>query len=198
MGQGRATARVGRHGQGQGQGHGQGQSHGQGRHGGGMGSGNGMNHDTALPAKTSTKPLSSSEAAAVTYMREEEKLARDVYTKLAETSGLSVFTRIANSEQRHMDALGRILTRYDLPDPTSGKAVGEFKNPELQKLYTNLVARGKTSPDAALAVGRSIERLDIADLNKREAASKHSDVRSVFEQLERGSRMHLRAFTSQG
>lgn len=206
-----ATAAVSDH-QSKGEPSGMGQSggmgHGQGRHGGGMGeragkgqgmgSGGGMNGGLTLPAKTNTQPLSSSEAAAVTYMREEEKLARDVYNKLAETSGLPMFTRIATSEQRHMDALGRVLTRYNLPDPTTGNAAGAFKNPELQKLYTKLVARGSTSPEAATAVGRSIERLDIADLNKREATSKHSDVRWVFEQLERGSQMHLRAFTMQG
>ena len=59
----------------------------------------------------------------------------------------------------------------------------------------DLVAKGSASPAAALAVGRSIEKLDIADLQQRESASKHSDVTTVFQQLERGSNMHLRAFT---
>ncbi len=151
----------------------------------------------ALPARTTTAPLSAAEAAAVTYMREEEKLARDVYRKLAVTSGNTTFTRIAASEQRHMDAMGRLIQRYRLTDPAKGMAAGEFRNADLQRLYDELVAKGSASPTAALEVGRSIEQLDIADLQAREAESRHADVRWVFERLERGSENHLRAFTTQ-
>jgi hypothetical protein len=157
----------------------------------------GMGDAARLPARTNQAPLSTSESAAVTYMREEEKLARDVYVKLADTSGNPVFTRIAASEQRHMDALGRVITRYGLTDPTQGKAAGQFQNQALQQLYNQLTAKGSASPAAAVEVGRSIEKLDIADLNSREATSKHADVRWVFQQLERGSNMHLRAFNMQ-
>ena len=153
--------------------------------------------DCRLPTRTNAAPLSAGEVSAVTYMREEEKLARDVYGTLADTSGNPVFTRIAASEQRHMDALGRVITRYHLPDPVTGKAVGQFENPTLQRLYDALIAKGGTSPAAALEVGRSIEKLDIADLQERQATLKHADVRWVFGQLERGSNMHLRAFTMQ-
>ena len=166
-------------------------------HGSGMGGGSGMGDAARLPARSNTAALSTSEAAAVTYMREEEKLARDVYAKLAGTSGVPVFTRIAASEQRHMDALGRVITRYGLTDPTQGKTAGQFENQTLQQLYNELIAKGSASPAAAVEVGRSIEKLDIADLNNREATSKHADVRWVFQQLERGSNMHLRAFNMQ-
>ena len=124
-----------------------------------------------LPKRTNAAPLSATEAAAVTYMREEEKLARDVYTTLAATSGNPVFTRIAASEQRHMDALGRLITRYGLTDPAKNEAAGAFQNAELQRLYDELVAKGSASPAAAIEVGRSIEQLDIADLNAREATT---------------------------
>lgn len=202
MGQGSGAQMEKGHGKGmEGKGHGhrmdgkgQGQGGGHGMNAGKGGQGSGMDAAT-LPAQQSTAPLSASEAAALTYMREEEKLARDVYTTLAGTSGDQRFTRIAASEQRHMDQLGRLLTRYTLADPTAGKAAGEFQDAKLQQLYTDLVAKGSASPAAALQVGRSIEKLDIADLQQREAASTHSDVTTVFQQLERGSNMHLRAFT---
>ncbi len=183
-------------GTGQGSKMGQGNARGTGQ-GSKTGRGSGMGDAARLPARTNTAALNTSEAAAVTYMREEEKLARDVYTKLAGTSGNPVFTRIAASEQRHMDAIGRVISRYGLADPTSGKAAGEFQNQALQQLYDQLTAKGSTSPAAAVDVGRSIEKLDIADLQNREASSKHADVRWVFQQLERGSNMHLRAFTMQ-
>lgn len=151
----------------------------------------------ALPARTNAEPLSATEAAAVTYMREEEKLARDVYRKLAGTSSNATFTRIATSEQRHMDAVARLIQRYGLTDPAKGMAAGEFADADLQKLYDELVAKGAESPAAAVEVGRSIEQLDIADLQQREAGSAHADVRWVFERLEQGSENHLRAFTAQ-
>ncbi len=133
----------------------------------------------------------------MTYMREEEKLARDVYTKLAATSGnpCSRASRAASSAIWTPWAV--VITRYGLTDPAKGEAAGQFQNQELQRLYTELVAKGSVSPAAAVEVGRSIERLDISDLNAREATSKHSDVRWVFQQLERGSNNHLRAFTMQ-
>ena len=163
----------------------------------GQGSGMGMGDALRLPARTNTAALSTNETAAVTYMREEEKLARDVYVKLTGTSGNPVLTRIAASEQRHMDALGRVITRYGLTDPTQGKTAGQFQNQTLQQLYNELTAKGSASPAAAVEVGRSIEKLAIADLNSREATSKHTDVRWTFQQLERGSNMHLRAFDMQ-
>lgn len=151
----------------------------------------------SLPARTTTAPLTAKESAAITYMREEEKLARDVYTKLADTSQNAVFTRIAASEQRHMDALGRLISRYRLTDPAKGNAAGVFENAQLQALYDTLIAKGTASPAAAIQVGLDIERLDIADLQNRAATAKHTDVRWVFQQLERGSNNHLRAFTMQ-
>lgn len=193
MGQGSGAQMGAGHGQSMdGKGHGQGS--GRGMNAGRGGQGFGMDAAT-LPAQKSTAPLRASEAAALTYLREEEKLARDVYTTLARTSGDPRFTRIAASEQRHMDALGKLLTRYGIADPTAGKAAGEFESAKLQQLYTDLVAKGSASPAAALEVGRSIEKLDITDLQQRESDSKHSDVTTVFQQLERGSNMHLRAFT---
>ena len=134
----------------------------------------------------------------MTYMREEEKLARDVYVKLAGTSGNPVFTRIAASEQRHMDALGRVITPLRPDRPGKGQGRRRVREPGAPAaLQPARSPRAAASPAAAIDVGRSIEKLDIADLNNREATSKHADVRWVFQQLERGSNMHLRAFNMQ-
>lgn len=148
------------------------------------------------PGEVSTA-LASSEAAALTFMREEEKLARDVYLTLAESWSLPVFTNIAASEQIHMDALKTLLDRYGLADPTAGKAQGEFTNPELQALYTQLVARGTTSLPEALAVGAAIEEIDILDLQERTSDATPADVAQVYQQLLQGSYNHLRSFVGQ-
>jgi hypothetical protein len=141
--------------------------------------------------------LTATEVADLQYMREEEKLARDVYTALAaKWSEATVFARIAQSEQRHMDAVKVVLDRYGIADPAVGKAAGEFANAELQSLYDRLVAEGSGSLAAALGVGQTIEEADIADLEKAIAATANADLDRLYGNLLRASQNHLRAFTS--
>jgi hypothetical protein len=150
----------------------------------------------AVAAQTVDDTLSDAEAQGILYMREEEKVARDVYTTLYETWGLRVFQNIARSEQAHMDAIKTLIDRYGLVDPAAGAGVGEYANTELQDLYNELVARGSVSLTEALAVGALIEELDIADLQQRIADVTHEDVARVYENLLNGSKNHLRAFVT--
>jgi hypothetical protein len=141
-------------------------------------------------------PLSQDEIAGLTFMREEEKLARDVYLTLYEMWGSQVFSNIARSEQSHMDAIKTLLDRYGIADPAAGNDIGKFTNPELQALYDELVEQGQQSLAGALQVGALIEEVDIADLIEELAAVEHSDIQRVYQQLLRGSENHLRAFVS--
>lgn len=136
--------------------------------------------------------LSAREVADLRFMREEEKLARDVYDAL-EASG-QPFVNIQASEQRHFDAIGGLLVTYGLPDPAAGTGVGEFTDATLQALYTQLVAQGTPSRLAALGVGCAIEELDIRDLEVARAATTHADIAIVYDDLLLGSRNHLRSF----
>ena len=95
--------------------------------------GKGKNGRGEKPATT----LTETEAATLTFMREEEKLARDVYLMLADLWGNQIFSNIAASEQKHMDAPKSMLDKYNLPDPVLEE--GEFADPELQHLYDRLV-----------------------------------------------------------
>jgi hypothetical protein len=166
---------------------------GQGRRGGqGDGAGE-QGVGTYLPPADSTD-LSAAEAEALQYMREEEKLAHDVYILLYQQWRLPVFQNISQSEQTHTDAVKILLDRYGLNDPASG-AVGVFTNPDLQALYTDLVARGSQSLAEALKVGAAIEELDILDLQKRLAQTDNADIQQVFNNLLQGSYNHLSAFT---
>ena len=141
--------------------------------------------------------LSATEASALVFMREEEKLARDVYQLLYTQWGQKVFSNIAASEQQHMDAVALLLTRYNLPDPAAATAPGVFQDPHVQELFNALMAQGQTSLIAALTVGATIEDLDIQDLQTRIAATDNADIALVFNELMKGSRNHMRAFISQ-
>jgi len=140
--------------------------------------------------------LSQAEAKALQYMREEEKLAHDVYVTLYGEWGLRVFSNIAASEQQHTDAVATLLARYGVSDPTTGKAAGEFTDPTLQGLYDELIAQGSVSAIDALRVGALIEEVDILDLQERMAATENADILRVFANLLKGSQNHLRAFAA--
>jgi len=136
--------------------------------------------------------LSADEIAGLQWMREEEKLARDVYLALYERWGMAIFDRIAGSEARHMAAVKRLLDFYGIDDPAAGNAVGEFSDQTLQKLYDKLVRKGSRSRKRALRVGAYIEELDILDL--RSQTTDEAPIIQVYQNLENGSENHLRAF----
>ena len=151
---------------------------------------------TAAKQSASTTTLTTEEKNDLIFMREEEKLARDVYLTLFDVWGTPVFADIATSEQQHMDAILKLLKTYNLPDPAAGNLVGEFVNTELQVLYDALIARGKQSELKALMVGGVIEETDIEDLNAAMETSRLSNIDKVYQNLLNGSYNHLRAFAS--
>ena len=148
----------------------------------------------ALPLGT----LSDAETAGLLLMREEEKLARDVYRALFDVHGTPIFNNIADSEQTHTDAVKALLDRYSLVDPVGEDVPGTFENAELQSLYTFLVGLGQATVLDALYVGAQVEELDIRDIESLKAeVVDNDDILLVYDNLLRGSRNHLRAFHRQ-
>ena len=138
--------------------------------------------------------LSEEETAGLIQMREEEKLARDVYQVLGEKWQAAIFSNIAVREQRHMDAVKSLLDKYDIDDPVTDSTAGVFTDPELQALFEQLTAKGNESLVAALQVGNTVEDLDIYDLEEFIAQADNEDIKTVYQNLLKGSRNHLRAF----
>lgn len=130
------------------------------------------------------------------YMREEEKLARDVYQALYGQYQEQIFANIANSEQRHMDRILCLLEHYGIDDPASPEP-GVFSSQELQDLYNALIEQGSNSPGDALTVGATIEDVDIFDLNANLENASNDAIINVFNHLLCGSRNHMRAFSNQ-
>ncbi len=113
--------------------------------------------------------------ADMAFLREEEKLARDVYITLHDRWGLPIFDQIAVSEQLHTDSVRALLDRHDLYDPVLDDNVGVFTDPFLASLYDQLVNLGLTSEIDALVVGATIEDLDILDITEK---LEHNDAAS--------------------
>ncbi|KAA3660763.1 MAG: DUF2202 domain-containing protein [Calditrichaeota bacterium] len=139
--------------------------------------------------------LSPEETEALAFMREEEKLARDVYLSLYPVLGQRVFNNISASEQRHMDAILVLTDKYEMEDPVLSDSVGTFQNETLQSLYTTLVEQGSASLEEGLKVGALIEEIDILDLqHELDEVVDNEDIAYVFDNLMHGSYNHLRAF----
>ena len=148
------------------------------------------------PGTASLLPLSDAEEEALIFMREEEKLAHDVYTTLYDIWNIKAFDNIAASESRHMESVKTLLDRYGVDDPVAADAgIGDFTDLELRTLYTQLVALGSQSRTEALKVGVTIEEKDIADLEQSLAATEHADIAQVLENLSSASENHLAAFS---
>ncbi len=137
--------------------------------------------------------LTEAEVADLLLMREEEKLARDVYLTMFDEYDLRIFTNISKAEQQHMDAVLGLLNTYGLADPAQNK-IGVFTNTELQELYDTLVATGLQSKLDALRVGALIEEVDIEDLVNALERTDQADIQIIYGNLLAGSKNHLRAF----
>ncbi|HIP35944.1 MAG TPA: DUF2202 domain-containing protein [Crocinitomix sp.] len=139
--------------------------------------------------------LTVEEVEDLTFLREEEKLARDVYLYAFDKYGEDIFTNIAATEEKHMNKVLTILNDYDISDPASNVR-GEFTNQVLQNLYNDLTFLVDSSLVQALKVGATIEDLDINDINLNISRTDKDEILDMYEKLNCGSRNHMRAFTN--
>lgn len=166
--------------------------------GGGSGSGGpGGGGNGGIIAYVNTLPLEAIDANEhedLIFSRQEEKLARDVYLMLYQAWGIQSFNNIAQGEQAHMDLTLFMLDRYGIVDPLTSDAVGVYADPALTTLFRRLVTYGLQSPTRALVVGAIVEDLDLFDLDSALQRSDNRDLDTLWQNLARGSRNHMRAF----
>ena len=159
----------------------------------GNGKGNGGRPATAGASTTALVPLNQDEIDTLLWMREEEKLARDVYIKMTEKYTAEIFSNIAAAEQKHFDAIGRKLALYGIPD-VALPAVGAFYDEDLQELYDDLVKDGLVGYVEALLVGVAIEETDMLDLSEAIDETDSRPLKKTYSHLLIGSQHHLDSF----
>lgn len=145
------------------------------------------------------QPLIGNEQATMLFVREEEKMARDVYITLYNQWADPSFYNIATkSEQKHMDSVKAMLDNLGIADPVMSDATGAFTHTAIAGLYSQLLTRGAVSLNEALAVGAYIEEYDIVDVQKAKneiiAGSNQLPIIQTYDNLICGSRNHLRSF----
>jgi len=138
--------------------------------------------------------LDDTEVHHLEFIREEEKLARDVYIVMAEKWGNPIFSLIIESEQRHMEAMRKLLEYYGIDDPVHNDRVGSFTDASIAQLYNMLIEWGNTSENDALLVGAYIEEYDIRDIWKAVKDTDVDHINEVYTNLYEGSYNHLRGY----
>ena len=161
--------------------------------------------------------LDFNEETHLVFMREEEKLARDVYTRLGMLYPDSVvFGNIDDSEQYHTDAVKQMLQSYGVEDPNSNDNTGIFTGADygayFTEKYTYLLNRGASSELDALYVGAFIEELDMHDIRRCPGViveqdngvgsdsqcgrdyTDQPDIAMLYDMLLKGSKNHLRGY----
>lgn len=158
-------------------------------------SGLGLAYAQAAPVP-SAPTLDAATAKTLSFMREEERLARDLYTALEGKHGDGVrpFAHIKLSEQQHFEAVGTLLSRFGIEDPSVGLAAGDYRYDELDEMYKTLLGQGEASLAAAYQAGVTFETNDIAGLKKAIEESPEASVDDVLTNLLTASERHLAAF----
>ena len=151
-------------------------------------------HGSDVPAAVPNATISTDVADMLTFMVQEEKLARDVYALAIDEYGDRVFTNINRAESNHMAELQVLLDRYDVADPTANAAPGEYAEDELTGMYADLAAQVSSDRAGAVDAGIAVETADIADLKDALELAAPADVTAVLENLLAGSERHLAAF----
>jgi len=165
----------------------------------------------------SSTSLDYNEKTHLIFMREEEKLARDVYIVLGTLyPDSTVFGKIDDSEQRHTDAVRDMLEKYGVKDPSKNDNVGVYTGKQFGWYFTEkfnqLTTLAKNSEFDAYKVGALIEELDMYDIilcprvivetddkinDETECGKLYSDNADVVRMLDSlldGSESHLRAY----
>jgi hypothetical protein len=122
-------------------------------------------------AETDEAALDYNEKMHLMFMREEEKLARDVYLTLGTMyPDSAIFGNIDDSEQKHTTAVKSMIEKYGYEDPNTNDNVGVFTGEDFgwyfTEKYNQLVERASISELEALYVGAFIEELDMMDINQ--------------------------------
>lgn len=159
------------------------------------------------------------ETSHLTFMREEEKLARDVYITLSEMyPEQPLFSKIAmQSEQTHTDTIRDKLSQLGIPDPNPltnslPESLGVFMGNEwgwyFVEKYAQLIAMSSENELAALYVGALIEELDMNDIEDCPQVmidagypdpcglhyTNEKELVNTYSSLLDGSENHLRAY----
>jgi len=162
----------------------------------GPGFGNGLGFNLTIPEPTDDA-ITDTEIADLSFIREEEQMAHDLYAEWSAKYALPIFENIAQTEETHANEVQFLLDRYNLTSQRVGNLSTGYENPVIQELSVKLSEQGNTSMNDALKAGVLIEEQDISDLDRALANTTREDLKVMYGNLRSGSEKHLSAFNKQ-
>lgn len=132
-------------------------------------------------------------ASQYAQLYDAERVAAEVFDELATKWGGRPFTKIAEAERTHTDAVATLVVRNG-GTPPAGLEPGKYEAIEIQALYDAMLKRGLESLPAAMDTGAEIEEMSVRDLLVWLGTETDPQAKKILEQLLEGSANHLKAF----
>ena len=143
------------------------------------------------PAFDSTADLTADEIEFIYAVREDEKVARDLYFSFFGTFGLKPFENIGKAEDNHIKATEKLFDYYEIDYPALSEN-GKFENAIRQKLYDSLLLKG-TPELEAFKVMALLEETNIAEYGEVLKTIVNPNIKIVIENLAKASVNHFKA-----
>lgn len=150
-----------------------------------------FNTSNVVPSFETTAELTSDEIEFLYAVREDEKLARDIYNSFYSLYASKPMSNIAKAEENHIAAVERLFYFYSINYPAVGEA-GVFADATRQSYYNELISKGTTLLDAYKAAAY-LEEKDIADYEAVLPSITNPNIKLVIEHLIKGSINHFKA-----
>ena len=143
------------------------------------------------PAFDSTADLTADEIEFIYAVREDEKVARDLYFSFFGTFGLKPFENIGKAEDNHIKATEKLFDYYEIDYPALSEN-GKFENAIRQKLFDSLLLKG-TPELEAFKVMAMLEESNIVEYGEVLKTIANPNIKIVIENLARASANHFKA-----
>lgn len=142
-------------------------------------------------------PLTECEIEGIVLVREERKLASDLFSELYDTWDFEIFKLISQSEQTYMDEIKELIDKFNIEDPVKDNSRGIFTSPYIKKLYSNLVEKGNKSAYESVRIAATLEDLSIKDLNDLLELSTKKEIITLYNSLRMASIGYIRAISKE-
>ena len=154
-----------------------------------------FNLAAVTPPFDSTADLNADEIEFIYAVREDEKVARDLYKAFFDNYKLKTFENISKAEANHMKAAEKLLDYYEVEYPAASD-YGKFADTARQALYERYLQKGNTAMEA-FKVMVYLEEENIVSYNEVLKDITNPNIKLVIENLSKASENHLRAAVRQ-
>ncbi len=128
---------------------------------------------------------------------ERERLASDLYAALSEKHSQNHVLLVAAKLGKHnLTAAGRLLATSDIADPAAGLKAGDYAYDDLDDLYEESLATGKSSLVDAFKAGIELEKAEITKLDGLLADMTDHKAKRVLRRLLHAAKLDVRLFTA--